>query len=70
MKKIYVGNLAYSTTEEELESFFAPYGTITHLKLVRDFATGKSKGFCFVEFETQEQAQAALATNGQEFQGR
>lgn len=70
MKKIYVGNLAYNTNEQELEGFFGTYGEIVHLKLVRDFATGKSKGFCFIEFATPDQAQAALDSNGKDLQGR
>ncbi len=70
MKKIYVGNLAYTTSEQDLESQFGEFGQITHLKLIKDFATGKSKGFAFVEFETPDQAQAALAMDGQDFQGR
>lgn len=70
MNKIYVGNLAYTSSEQDLEAHFSPFGQISHLKLIKDFATGKSKGFAFVEFETADQAQAALAMDGQEFQGR
>lgn len=58
--KLYVGNLAYSTTEEELRSLFAQAGTVTSVALIKDRFTGDSKGFAFVEMESQEAAQKAI----------
>lgn len=66
-KKLYVGNLPYSTTEDELRSMFSEFGEITDVKLISDKFTGRSKGFAFVEFATEEAAQAALeAMNGKQ----
>ena len=70
MKKIYVGNLAYSVNEEELEGLFNSYGEIVNVNLIRDRNTGRSKGFGFVEFSTPDQAQEALKMDGQPFQER
>jgi RNA recognition motif-containing protein len=70
-KKLYVGNLSYNTTEEGLRTHFANYGNVVSAKVVFDRETGNSKGFGFVEMETEEEANAAIAgTNGQEFEGR
>jgi len=70
-KKLYVGNLAWSTTKEELEEFFSKYGTIEEAIIVSDNATGRSRGFGFVTFENDADADAAIeATNGQEFKER
>lgn len=66
-KKLYVGNLPYSTTEDELRSMFSEFGEIVDVKLISDKFTGRSKGFAFVEFATEEAAQAALeAMNGKQ----
>ncbi|MBN2084178.1 MAG: RNA-binding protein [Anaerolineales bacterium] len=59
--KLYVGNLAYSTTEEELQTMFAQAGTVKSVAIIKDRDTGRSKGFGFVEMETQAEAQAAIA---------
>jgi len=67
--KVYVGNLSYSTTSDDLTAFFSQYGEITELKLISDY-DGRSKGFGFVTFATQEAAQASLAANDTELQGR
>ena len=67
--KVYVGNLSYSTTGDDLNAFFSQYGEITELKLISDYE-GRSKGFGFVTFATQEAAQASLAANDTELQGR
>ncbi len=70
-KNIYVGNLSYSLTEEELRETFAPYGTVESAKLIKDNFTGRAKGFGFVEMSTPEEAQAAIsALDGKELAGR
>ena len=55
--KVYAGNLNYSTTEESLSSLFSQYGKITSVSVIKDKITGQSKGFGFVEFEEQAQAE-------------
>ena len=68
---IYVGNLAYKSTDEDLRSLFAQYGEVTSARVVTDRATGRSKGFGFVEMPDETSAQAAIdAINGNDFQGR
>ena len=71
-KKLYIGNLSYDTSESDLRGFVEEKGiTPTEIKIISDRDTGKSKGFGFAEFETEEQAQAAItALNEQEFSGR
>lgn len=61
MKKIFVGNLAWRASEEDLRKLFEAYGPVVSVKIVTDQYTGKSKGFGFVEMETAEGAQAAIA---------
>ncbi len=64
--KLYVGNLSYSTTEEELRALFAQAGTVTSVAVIKDRDTGQSKGFAFVEMSTQAEAQKAISQfNGQ-----
>ena len=68
---IYVGNLAYATTDDGLKAAFAAYGEVTSARVVTDRMTGRSKGFGFVEMPDREQAQAAIdALNGQPLDGR
>ncbi|MBS0636544.1 MAG: RNA-binding protein [Verrucomicrobia bacterium] len=70
-KKLYVGNLPHSTTENELRELFANYGEVVSAQVIIDRDTGRSKGFGFVELNTDDEAQAAInALNGQEFGGR
>jgi len=70
-RKLYVGNLSYNTTEGELETLFAQSGTVESVRVMRDMATGRARGFGFVEMATEEEAQAAInACHGQEFGGR
>ncbi|MEQ1575215.1 MAG: RNA-binding protein, partial [Vicinamibacterales bacterium] len=57
--RIFVGNLSYNTDEAALEQLFAPHGTVDSVHMVRDHATGRSRGFAFVEMSNDEQAQAA-----------
>ena len=59
-KKLYVGNLSYATTEDELRTLFAEVGPVTSVTLITDRQTGQSKGFGFVEMETTQAAQAAI----------
>ena len=68
---IYVGNLAYATTDDGLKAAFAAYGEVTSARVVTDRMTGRSKGFGFVEMPDAAQAQAAIdALNGQPLDGR
>ncbi len=70
-KKLYVGQLPYSTTQQQLQDLFAQAGTVTSAIIIIDRETGRSKGFGFVEMSTEEEAQNAINTfNGKEFEGR
>lgn len=70
-KKLYVGNLPYSVTNDELSQLFEKYGNIETATVITDRFTGRSKGFGFVEFELPEDAKKAIDDmNGQEIQGR
>lgn len=70
-KKLYVGNLPYSTNDESLKAFFASAGTVVSATVITDKMSGRSKGFGFVEMSTDEEAQAAIASfNGKELEGR
>jgi len=69
--KLYVGGLAYSVTEQELEAVFAEHGTVTSAAVIKDRDSGQSKGFGFVEMSDDNQAKAAMAAlNGKEVSGR
>ena len=59
--KLYVGNLSYSTTEDDLRALFAQAGAVTSVALIKDRDTGRSKGFAFVEMTTQAEAQKAIS---------
>ena len=70
-KKLYVGNLTYSVTHSNLEEWFAQYGTVQSAQVIQDRETGRSKGFGFVEMDSEAQAQAAIqGLNDQEHDGR
>lgn len=70
-RKLYVGNLSYSVTEEALAAKFAECGRVESAKLITDRATGESKGFGFVEMSTDSEAQAAIDKfNGMSYEGR
>jgi len=70
-KKLYIGNLASGVTEEELKGNFATVGNVVSLAIIRDKFTGLSKGFGFVEMETEEAAQEAIKQfNGGELHGK
>jgi RNA recognition motif-containing protein len=69
--KLFVGNLAFTTTENDLEDLFSEYGTVTEVGLVTDRATGRSRGFAFVTMGNAAEAQAAItALDGKELAGR
>ena len=69
--KLYVGNLPYSATENELQTLFAQHGPVTEVNLMLDRATGRPRGFAFVTMATEEGAKAATeALNGKEWGGR
>ena len=69
--KLYVGNLPYAATEDDINNLFNQAGTVTSVALVTDRASGRAKGFGFVEMATAEEAQKAISMfNGQEFMGR
>jgi RNA recognition motif-containing protein len=59
-RKLYVGNLPYETGETELQDLFAPFGQVESVRVMRDMATGRARGFAFVEMTTEEEAQAAV----------
>jgi len=59
--KLYVGNLSYTTTEDELRTLFAQAGAVSSVALIKDRDTGRSKGFAFVEMSTQAEAQKAIS---------
>jgi RNA recognition motif-containing protein len=69
-KNLYVGNLPWSTSEDELRDAFAQYGEVESVKIVYDRETGRSRGFGFVEIEESAADQAIEALNGSEFGGR
>src|SRR5262249_49225313 len=69
--KLYVGNLAFQTTSEDLQELFAQAGTVESASVVEDRDTGRSRGFGFVEMSTKEEAAAAIDQfNGKELGGR
>ena len=70
-KKLYVGNLTYQVREEELEQLFSQFGTVQSAQIIQDRDTGRSKGFGFVEMDTDAEAQAAIqGLHDQEHNGR
>ncbi len=70
-KKLYVGNLPDSATEQDLSDKFAAYGTVKSVKLITDRGTGRSRGFGFVEMSSEAEAHAAIdSLNGSDYDGR
>ncbi len=70
-KKIYVGNMNYKNDEAKLSELFGEFGEVLSAKVIMDFATGRSKGFGFVEMANEDEAMAAIAgLNGKEIDGR
>lgn len=70
MTKLYVGNLPFTVTEENLRTLFAPHGTVEKISLITDRETGKPRGFAFVELANADAARAMQALNGTAFGGR
>ncbi len=69
--KLYVGGLAYSVTEKELEEMFVEFGSVTSAAVIKDRDSGQSKGFGFVEMSDDTEAKAAMAAlNGKDVSGR
>lgn len=70
-KKLFVGNLPWSMTEESLQQLFSEAGAVESATIIRDKMSNRSKGFGFVEMSTEEEAQTAIdAINGREIEGR
>lgn len=68
---IYVGNLSFEATEQDLQSLFQEFGKVTSVAIIKDKFTGRSRGFAFVEMSTPAETQAAITgLNGKEFKGR
>lgn len=71
MYKLFVGGLPFATTDDELSEAFSAHGTVASAKVITDRDTGRSKGFGFVEFESDDEGKAAeSAMNGKEIGGR
>jgi RNA recognition motif-containing protein len=69
--KLFVGNLSFNTTENDLQDAFAPHGTVVESNLITDRETGRARGFGFVTMSSAEEAQTAVASmNGQSIDGR
>lgn len=69
--KLYVGNLSFQTSSEDLQELFGQVGTVTSASVVEDRETGRSRGFGFVEMSSKEEGEAAISQfNGKEFSGR
>ena len=70
-KKLYVGNLSYSTSDSDLQRLFEAFGTVQSAQVISDRETGRSKGFGFVEMGSDQEAQAAISgLSGKEVDGR
>lgn len=70
-KKLFIGGIPYTTTEEAIKAAFEQAGVVVSVKIITDRMSGRSKGFGFVEMETEEGAQAAIDMwNGKDFEGR
>jgi cold-inducible RNA-binding protein len=70
-KNIYVGNMSYDTTQEQLQTLFEAHGEVTSVNVITDRYSGRPRGFAFVEMATEQAANAAIAAlNGQEVDGR
>ncbi len=70
-KNIYVGNLPFSTSDDDLNQIFSPYGTVSSARIIKDKFTDRSRGFGFVEMENDDEADKAIAeVNGKDIEGR
>ena len=70
MKKIFVGNLPATTSEQNLQTLFSEFGTVRSIKLVMDVFSGQCKGFGFIEMEGHEARAAIAGLNGRDFNGK
>jgi RNA recognition motif-containing protein len=70
MKSIYVGNISFDTTSDQLRELFSAHGDVKSVKLINDRYTGKPRGFAFVEMDDESAKTAVTATDGVEFEGR
>ncbi len=69
-KKMYVGNLAFQSTEDDLQKLFSQYGEVISVNLITDRETGRSRGFAFVEMEDEAADTAMKNLDGTDFEGR
>lgn len=70
-RRLYVGNLPYSSTEEQLTELFSQAGTVDNVRVMRDMATGRARGFAFVEMSSDDEAQKAITSfNEYQLDGR
>ncbi|WP_211829557.1 RNA recognition motif domain-containing protein [Kistimonas asteriae] len=69
-KKLFVGNLDFSVTDADLMEAFSAFGTIEEARVITDHESGRSRGFAFVTFSTEESAESALTLDGQALNGR
>ena len=69
-KKVYVGNLSFQATEEQVHDLFSEYGEVESIAMINDRDTGRFRGFCFVEMESDAADAAIAALDGQEIDGR
>ena len=70
-KNIYVGNLPFSTTDDDLNQLFSPFGSVSSARIIKDKFTDRSRGFGFVEMDNDEEAEKAIAeVNGSSLEGR
>lgn len=70
MKKLFIGNLAPTTSEQDLENLFSEFGKVRSLKLISDVFSGQCKGFGFIEMEGHEARAAIAGLNGKDFNGK
>lgn len=69
-RTLYIGNLVFTAVEEDLEQAFEQFGVIEDIKLMRDHETGRSRGFAFITFGSEDEARAARVMDGRELAGR
>lgn len=69
-RQLYVGNLSYQVTEQDLKELFSKYGAIEQVRIVKNYHSGRSKGFGFVTYRTASETNSALSAHGQKYQGR
>lgn len=70
MTKLYVGNLPFTATEENVRNHFAAHGTVEKVSLINDRETGQPRGFGFIEMSNSDASRAMQALNGKDFEGR